>query len=514
MKLLKNYYFILFAAFPVLQFYNANRSELNFDALPYPLVFLVLASCILYAVLRAFRVSPEKRALITTLLFLYIFSYQHIANLTGLQYLDQVPGWIRDTILVLLYSAIFFVLFRKLLHSPRLSIAGFFAILGLYLVIVPLLTILPQQVERAGKQVQTGENTIEVDRAKVTTMPDIYYIILDRYANGQILKENYKFDNNDFLSFLENQGFYVAQKSFTNYPKTHLSLASTLNIDYLDELVKRVGENNGDYSYAYNMVQDNKVARTLKNLGYRYIYFGDWWEPTRVSPYADKNINLYATTNEFSRKLFTTTVLYPVTKEFLKSKGLVGFSESRVYENTLYKFAELKKISAEPSPKFVFAHMLLPHYPYIFDKNCNKVEDVEDSKYRQRYVEQLQCTNKHSKEFVIATLQNSKTPPIIIIQSDEGPFEEKEMNRSGEGVDWNTVSDTALRIHMKILNAYLLPGFDYTRLYSSISPVNTYRLIFDHYFGTQLNLLPDRSYKIPHLNYPYRYTEITDIVAD
>jgi hypothetical protein len=46
---------------------------------------------------------------------------------------------------------------------------------------------------------------------------------------------------------------------------------------------------------------------------------------------------------------------------------------------------------------------------------------------------------------------------------------------------------------MKILNAYFLPGEGAAGLYPSITPVNTFRLIFDVYFGADLELLEDVS---------------------
>jgi len=61
--------------------------------------------------------------------------------------------------------------------------------------------------------------------------PDIYYLIVDRYANGKVLKQKFGFDNHEFLDFLRAKGFCVADDSRCNYPKTHMSLASSVNID-------------------------------------------------------------------------------------------------------------------------------------------------------------------------------------------------------------------------------------------------------------------------------------------
>jgi len=70
-------------------------------------------------------------------------------------------------------------------------------------------------------------------------------------------------------------------------------------------------------------------------------------------------------------------------------------------------------------------------------------------------------------------IANSKVHPIIIIQGDHG-----------------TKLD-----HFPILNAYYLPGAGKEKLYPTISPVNSFRLIFDTYFGAHYDLLPDVSYE-------------------
>jgi hypothetical protein len=71
--------------------------------------------------------------------------------------------------------------------------------------------------------------------------PDIYYIILDGHARSDILAELYGYDNNWFVDSLRQRGFYVADRSRTNYAQTYLSLASTLNMTYLDSLAQAVG---------------------------------------------------------------------------------------------------------------------------------------------------------------------------------------------------------------------------------------------------------------------------------
>lgn len=59
---------------------------------------------------------------------------------------------------------------------------------------------------------------------------------------------------------------------------------------------------------------------------------------------------------------------------------------------------------------------------------------------------------------------------------------------------------------MWILNAYYLPGHA-EMLYPRVSPVNTFRLVFNAYYGGSYDILDDVSYfsPVPHL---YEFSEV------
>lgn len=163
----------------------------------------------------------------------------------------------------------------------------------------------------------------------------------------------------------------------------------------------------------------------------------------------------------------------------------------------LETFEKLADVPYMKGPKFVFAHILLPHRPYRFDSNG---ELLTAALRRQRtsdenYINQLKFTNTKIMWLVSEILEKSSNPPVIIIQSDEGPrardvsFEKlipkhKKMQRD--------MIEITLRFN--IINAYYLPGVDSTVLYPNITPVNSFRIIFNQYFGTDFELLEDKSY--------------------
>jgi hypothetical protein len=94
--------------------------------------------------------------------------------------------------------------------------------------------------------------------------------------------------------------------------------------------------------------------------------------------------------------------------------------------------------------------------------------------------------NKKVIDAIDGILANSKTPPIILVMSDHGPASMFRFDIDSPGCVWERTGN---------LYALRLPGHQNDgTLYSTISPVNTFRVIFNTYFGTKLLLLEDRSY--------------------
>jgi hypothetical protein len=93
------------------------------------------------------------------------------------------------------------------------------------------------------------------------------------------------------------------------------------------------------------------------------------------------------------------------------------------------------------------------------------------------------------EQTINAILSRSASPPVIIIQGDHGP---------GSRLNWTSPEGSCLWERTSILNAYYLPGAGKEQLYPSITPVNSFRVILNAYFGAQLEQLPDRTYFTSH----------------
>ena len=89
--------------------------------------------------------------------------------------------------------------------------------------------------------------------------PDIYFLIFDRYGSEESIKHLTGVDN-DLPAFLESRGFTVAHDAHSNYGRTAMSIASTFDLDYLDDLIARVGTRSTDFAPLNEMLQDHRWA--------------------------------------------------------------------------------------------------------------------------------------------------------------------------------------------------------------------------------------------------------------
>jgi hypothetical protein len=270
---------------------------------------------------------------------------------------------------------------------------------------------------------------------------------------------------------------------------TFLSLASSLNMKYINYLSELSGAESKDRSIPNQMVKNSEVMNFLKSKGYKFIHFSSGAEPTDRNRYADLYFRSKAG-NEFQMMLIKTTLLNAVERRF-------KFFRVSTRNRVLFTFSKLGELHKIKEPIFVFAHIISPHPPFCFGANGEPVPEVKLELHgtvwaqKENYVNQLIFISKKVKVLIDEILSGSEIPPIIILQADHGPgsFFGDPGSAAGE-----PVGENALNERMTIFNAYYLPSGGDTLLYSSITPVNTFRLIFDFYFGTKYGLVDDRSY--------------------
>lgn len=337
--------------------------------------------------------------------------------------------------------------------------------------------------------------------------PDIYYFILDAFGRSDTLKEIYDFDNSSFIDGLKKRGFVIPAGSRSNYQMTCLSLPSSLNMQYLDYLEPTLGRNSADYSVLYRLIQRNKVSSLLKGLGYRYVNVRSGWSPTDYNPNADVNVG-FAYGNVFHLALLRNTLIGPWQRDF----DFLGWAARQVRLYGLQNIESIAQLQFQAqaqsqAPKFVFVHIVVPHPPFLFNEDGSTcplgVISLSDKFEKEKYVAQVKFIQKQ----VLAMLdQLDKNPrkKVVIIQGDHGPALQN-------GSDGNP-SPAFLRERMRILNAYRLPDADSSLIYDGITPVNSFRVILNHYFDAKLPLLDDKCIYSPNPT-PLQFVDVTKEVT-
>jgi len=334
------------------------------------------------------------------------------------------------------------------------------------------------------------------------SFPDVYYIILDSYAGSKSLQINENYDNSEFLDYLTKKGFFVASESFSNYQRTIFSITSTLNMKYLNYLAEEKGTDSTDRNELKQMTHANPVFQNFKSKGYT-IYSIESGAPLtaniKLVDFRLCSTNNFAT-SDFVMMLIRTTIINPIHVELFsgdeRDKILCGFSELAKMSNR------------DDKPKFVFAHIMIPHKPYIFGEHGEPLNpkiltlnDQEEALDSELYLGQLKFATKKIRE-VIEKLTDTDTPPIIIIQSDHGM-------RSG---DYQNEYERYLKLFNNF-KAYYFPDKGRNMEFETTTPVNTFRIFFNLYFDDNYELLEDRLY-MNRNETPWQITDITEILMN
>ena len=335
--------------------------------------------------------------------------------------------------------------------------------------------------------------------------PDIYYIILDGYGRADMLAELYGIDNQPFLDYLRSKGFYVAAESYTNYTQTLYSLPSSLNFSY----IAPPGEGVSRAKYFANLMRSNQIMQALKRCGYHTVAFESGFYFTE-HPLVDQYLAHGLGTNEYESLLLADSPVDVLVSEVNPEFSDLSYAAHR--RRVLFSFEKLATLSQLEAPTFAFAHIISPHPPFVFDQNGQPLEparsyyigDGDDyqgslEEYRAGYQAQVVFVNAQLQHMLDSILANSTSPPVIILQADHGP---------GSQLVWDAPEQSCLYERTSILNAYYLPGEVSELLYTAISPVNSFRIVLNAYFGTRLPFLPDDTYFSSH-DYERQVIDIT-----
>ncbi|RYD86078.1 MAG: hypothetical protein EOP84_00200 [Verrucomicrobiaceae bacterium] len=447
---------------PLLRLYavNSDRLSLRYTAVPFAITLAFLA--LLFAFVRAFLKDTVKAGLLVVFVAWLFFNYGRVRTLLhGLDHRLLWPGF------AIALGLAFWGVYRM-----KRDVQGWTAPLNFFSVVLALITLFP--VTRA-----LGHTAVQRPPVKLTLPtepPDIYYIILDAYGRDDELRKHFRFDNSEFLRKLETRGFVIPSNARSNYLYTVLSLPSSLNFDYLNALHPTPITNTAPL---VELIERNRVVRSLKAVGYRYVNLPSGLSFTNQSAIADVNYGSPIVLQEFNSLVGQTTMLAPWFKEETEQ---VSPAHLKMLQQTLLETTSLA------GPKFVFAHFLSPHPPYQFRADGSPARHAPSGvnlnwSDKEGYTQQVQYLNDYILWAVDTIVAKSKTPPVIILQSDHGPALRDDTPTQNSVEPW---TPTNFQVRSGILNAYLLPKLFRRKIPDDATPVNSFRIVFRELFHADL----------------------------
>lgn len=520
------FYILFFPWYSILFLYQHNYIKLSSQVIVKPLLITTIICLFLWLIFRLIFKRSIKAGIFVGVLLLVTFMYGPLRKLIPINSFNIGIIFIKwDYIYLFLSLSLLIISIVILIKAKRelkrlneiLNICG---IVLVFLVIVPLVLsytkIHFRTTQYSSDQTDGFPGSVADDNSSkdAKVKPDIYYIIPDDYGAPQTLKEDYGYDDSELINYLKAHDFYIAEKSKTNYPYSLFMVASVLNMDYLNvNTLPKIKTQPGG-TVIDNVFNNSKAIKFIKSQGYSFFNIGSWYDPLRYNDSADINfvydnkLNL----DEFSNLLLHNTIFYPL---ILRYFGLSGGPNQ--IANTLYQYQALSDMPSQISPKFVFVDLLSPHTPWTFNEKCEVTTHSKQEPKVSQFIPELACVNKKLMTVLDAILKNSATPPIIILQTDEGAKDNdnqalKYPNSTGVKGGFKDSSIETNLERTRILNAFYLPGNHSKMLYPDITPVNTFRLIFDEYFNAKLPLLPDKVYTFDDYDklYRFNFNDVTD----
>lgn len=516
-----------FVVFPVLSLYSHNLGLFPWTDVLRPVEWGIAITAVAYvalwavfALLRPIGKSPilpsqaprgnerseagdnrqptiESASAAVSILILEFFTFGY----AWLGFQKVAPSWLfgnpHDFLYVWIPVALLILLPFGWRRKRTAGMTRFLNAVGLILLAQPLFTIAAGliSIKRDLNQVSTLRAGAPSSGISAVNAPDIIYVILDGYGREDEVKQYMHFDNHQFIQELESRGFYVATKARSNYCQTELSLSSSLNMNFVSNLVGPMPKDSMDRAPLDRLLDKSAVAEFLKKRGYEYIAITSGFPGVNPSS-ADV---LLTDTQGYS--LFESSLL--AATPIVASSGTLESQYDSRRRKLAAAYGHLTHLGARGAkPRFVFVHILAPHPPFVFGLNGEAVRPSHTTfgywdasaffavggtleEYVKGYSGQLQYVNMMTLRAVDQIRRDESVPPVIILQGDHG---------SRAHLSQEELGKSDVRESFRNLNAYLVPPSVKAKLYPGITPVNSFRVVLNGVFGASFPVLPDRSY--------------------
>jgi len=304
---------------------------------------------------------------------------------------------------------------------------------------------------------------------------------------------DFDYDLTPFKVELEKRNFIVPKESFSNYPNTEFSLPSFLNMNYLDKVAEKLGPNSNDKRILIELASRSYTMQMFNSQEYHITTFYGGLGAVGDTLFVDEKLCSYGTINSDLAKNFVLTYL-PIS--YFNAILLENFQFDKL--ECVFSYVQNFKLD-EKQPHFIFAHLRLPHEPFIFDSDGNRIStDPKLLVNKLAYLEQLIFTERKILE-LIDSVQKQNPNAVIILHSDHGFRAE---------INWEQPTDDDLIRGFNIISAVYFPDKDID-IPNKLSLVNLYRIFFNEYFNANYEILEDKYFWYEPSS-PYAHIDVTE----
>ncbi|MGG9963550.1 sulfatase-like hydrolase/transferase [Ferruginibacter sp. SUN106] len=332
----------------------------------------------------------------------------------------------------------------------------------------------------------TAKNNITIDAAAIHSKPNIYFLLFDGYPGYKSLQDSFAFANDSLYHFFEVKGFKVLP-TFSNYNMTYYSMSSMLNMQYIDKPFVPLANTAANDQQRIKEIKNAELIRQLKNIGYRFTNYSIF--DIADQPSVKGNSFVVSQATLLTHKIFFNKILKDIGWHFISGKYSIPFIKN-IYmgDDRNNKFIEEKLTTNDPgskaTPKFVYAHLLLPHPPLFCDSMGNylpteQIFDPQLAANRPLYLSYLKYANK-KMQGIIESIGKNDPGAIVIVMSDHGYR------------DFN-IGDRIEPLHFNNICAVHFPDSNYLPMKAAWSNVNFFRYLLNCEFNQKLPYLADSS---------------------
>ena len=446
----------LLAFFPSWILILKNYDELIFQDILISLA-IVSVSIIIWIVIRKIIKNGNKAALITGVGVVFFFYFGYVQDALKGILVSNIP--VNKTSILVPISIIIFIILTVYFIKSKNNFESIIKIANV--VSITLILVVCVQFIIPGASAEK---------------PNVYHIILDEYTDNEILTKKFGYNNEKFLEFLNNNGFYMHDKLFSTFGSTVKELNVILNMEY-PKKIRWMSED-------YESLNNNKVMSIFSNQDYSVIETNSMM---RWKNFSDVDTKLCYDTNFINSEFLDQVLGKSIIRYFLEK-----YQQDTRRDTVRCTFNVLNEITLKTDgPKYVFSHVYVPHPPFLFGPNGENVipdrreiSGLQSWENPQGYVNQLiYATNEIT--VVIKNIVKNDPNAIIIVQGDTGTL-------TGTDISKKTDMKEIYQAH-SILYAVRIPDVEDS---DYMIPVNTYRIIFNNYFNMNYDYLEYHSYLV------------------